>query len=328
MNKFYYIIIILTIFSWASCTDDDTGDDVPNTIQGSFEADVSGTWLPSYHYVADSIVSAYFAPTQDTLIIVAMDKEFKSFLFMFTGFIEPGTQSINYNPATQNLTFAYNELMATPSVLYLNTEEPDLVAINIEEWNVDAKSIKGSFYFNAFGLVEVEEDVLMSTQNGTFEIQYVDSRENLEQLPTVTVPNPLVDVHSEVEYTFLTTSGVSYEGTYDTLFRTGLILPTDDGLRFSFIFTLPDGSDVAVACPAAEGNYIVVENDEDGIIAEAIVFAPGTTFEAKSGFINIESIDYSLKIVKGSFNLSGSNNAEEPNEVLFQCAGTYSVGYI
>ncbi len=327
MNKFYIIIIILGLFSWASCTDEDTEDDSPSTIAGSFEADVSGTWLPSNHYVADSIVGAYFAPTQDTLIIVGMDKEFKTFVLRVGGPLTPGPQSINYNPGTQNLTFVYSELMATPYILYLNTEESDLVSINIDEWDVSTRRLKGSFQFNAFGIVEVEQDVLMSAQNGTFEVQYVENRGQLVQLPVVNDTNPLEDIQSKVEYTFLTSVGGSYEGSHDTLGRTGLILVSDNGLGFSFLFTLPDGSDVIVGCRPEVGNHIIDPKSDDDIPAHMNVFAPGETFEAKSGYVNIQSIDYSLKLVKGSFNASGDNNKDEPNNIIFQSAGMFSVGY-
>lgn len=337
MRGIYSLLIPLFLLTCliAACGNDD--NNTVEGINGTFTAMLHNPDGSTYNFVADSIAVAYLVPTNDSLLLMGVDKAKHSvFITIGTNNLNEG-QTITANPSNIFLS-SYLNYEQIPYSAYLGSGgdygTPDILSIG----NLDAadKQIAGSFELTCYPFfitgLEYNDDLAVQISNGQFDLTYFNSQE--EAAAYFDLNNePAPTTHSAVTCNISSENGTIVRNNFELEVDSTLaaLLPTSPQNLFTLTFPIGEGYRLGLTFTAALGSHTVqLDKSENGFSIVSTTGNPNAyNYFGSDGTINVTAWDQNTKTVVGDFTVSGIGAIPTDPESgdMFEANGTFTVQY-
>ena len=322
----------------AACGNDD--QDITQGMNGTFTATLNYPDGSTHNFVADSIVAAFLAPTNDTLLLRGMDRSQRAVsMFIIGENISEGQTITAAASTTDDSGFfsAYDNLSQIPYIFYMGSMgeygTPD--QLNISNLDAADRNMAGTFELTTYPILTAyDADSALEITNGQFDVRYFTDRAEAADYFDFQDITPTATTNSVVNCNISSTLGTVTRNNFELITPStlGSITPTLPDNLFSLSFSIGGDYFFTMSCTAALGSYTIDEvGEEAALLLVATNGDPSAySYFANTGTVNLTAWDEDTKTVTGNFSASGigaspTNPDAQPDP--FELSGTFTVQY-
>jgi hypothetical protein len=340
MQNVYSLLLPLFLLTCLIAACGNGNEEITQGMNGTFTATLNYPDGSTHNFVADSIVAAFLAPTNDTLLLRGMDKAQRAVSMFIIGENISEGQTITATASTTDdsgFFSAYDNLSQIPYIFYMGSMgeygTPD--QLNISNLDAADRNIAGTFELTTYQiLVEYDADSAVEITNGQFDVRYFTNRAEAAEYFDFQDITPTATTNSVVNCNISSTLGTVTRNNFEliTSDNIAVIAPTLPQNLFTLTFSIGNNYQLAMSCTAATGSHTINEFSEEGTFY--IVADNGATnaysYFANNGVINLTAINQTTKTITGNFTASGIGASlfdPDAQPDPFEASGSFTVQY-